>query len=114
MMSLFVMAVATMLVVTILDIQALQYASLRNTMDYDRSRYLAEAGVAHTLAILEQDFDSQDLRNNGVGPTTFPVGSGNSYSATVADQPNGTVLINAEGTAGQFTRRLQITVKMGG
>ena len=120
MMAMFVMAVASMLVVTILDTQTLQFASLRNTMDYDRARYLAEAGVGHALAILERDFENQPLRDDGIATRQFPPGSGNTYSATVeyeddkSDEDYGTMLITARGDAGQFTRWLQITVKMGG
>jgi Tfp pilus assembly protein PilX len=114
MVSMFVMAVTSMLVITILDTQTLQYASLRNTMDYDRARYLAEAGVAHALAELDLDFDSADLRKNGIGPEPFPIGSTNTYTATVVDQADGKVTITGEGTASQFTRRVQTTVKMGG
>ena len=109
MMSLFVMAVSSMLVISILDTQTLQFASLRNTMDYDRARYLAEAGVADALARLEQNFDYRVP----IPATQFPPGSGNTYLAIFEDV-DGTVLISASGTAGQFTRSLQITVKMGG
>ena len=114
MVSMFVMAVASMLVTTTLDTQTLQYASLRNTMDYDRARYLAEAGGAHALAVLEQDFQSVSLRSNGIGPVSFPIGSANTYTAVVIDQTDGTVTVTGTGTAGQFTRRVQTTVKMGG
>ena len=110
MLALFVMAVATLLVGSILDTQSLQYSALRNTMDYDRARYLAEAGVQHALGFLEQDITWRD----GIAATQFPPASGNTYSANVADGANGTVIINAQGVAGTFTRRLQITVKMGG
>lgn len=114
MLALFVMTVSSVLVISIVDTQTLQFASLRNTMDYDRARYLAEAGVAHALAILEQDWDSTSLRTTGVASTEFPSGSGNTYTATVTDGVNGTVVIAATGNAGSFSRSLQITVKMGG
>jgi type II secretory pathway component PulK len=114
MLALFVMCVATVLVVTIVDTQTLQFAALRNTQDYDRARYLAEAGVAHALGILEQDFDDPDLRTNGIPVTEYPPGSGNTYSVDVADGAGGTVIIDSTGVAGIFTRSLQVTAKMGG
>ncbi len=114
MMALFVMTVCSVLVVSIVDTQVLQFTSLRNTMNYDRARYLAEAGVAHALGVLEQDWDSTSLRATGIASTEFPAGSGNFYSAAVSDGANGTVVVNATGTAGAFSRNLQITVKMGG
>ena len=114
MMALFIMTVCATLVISVVDTQVLQFASLRNTMDYDRARYLAEAGIAHALAVLEDDFDSTSLRANGISSTEFPSGSGNTYSATVSDQLDGTVTISSVGNAGLFTRRLEISVKMGG
>jgi hypothetical protein len=108
------MLVTSILVVSIVDTQTLQFSALRNTRDYDRSRYLAEAGIAHALGILEQDWDDQNLRDNGIPATEFPIGSGNTYSVTAADGANGTVILNSTGIAGEFTRQLQITVKQGG
>jgi type II secretory pathway component PulK len=110
MLALFVMSVASLLVISILDTQTLQYSALRNTIDYDRARYLAEAGIQHALAFLEQDITWRA----GVANVEFPVGSGNRYTATATDGANGTVVIAAVGTAGTFTRRLEVTVKMGG
>lgn len=114
MLAIFVMTVCSVLVISIVDTQMLQFSALRNTIDYDRARYLAEAGVAHALGILEQDWDSATLRATGIAATEFPAGSGNTYTATVTDGANGTVVIAASGTAGVYTRSLQITVKMGG
>jgi Tfp pilus assembly protein PilX len=108
--AMFVMVVTSTLIVTMLDTQTLQYAAMRNTIDWDRARYLAEAGVQHALAQLEADIDWR----TGVSATEFPAGSGNTYSATVTDGPNGTVIVTATGTAGTITRHLQSTVKQGG
>jgi type II secretory pathway component PulK len=110
MLALFVMTVASLLVISIVDTQTLQYSSLRNTVDYDRARYLAEAGLQHALAFLEQDITWRAGLNN----EEFPAGSGNTYSVTVTDGADATVTLTATGTAGDFSRRLQVTVKMGG
>lgn len=115
MLALFVMAVASMIVVTILDTQMLQYSSLRNTIDFDRARYLADAGLHHALSVLEQDYDRSDTGGFTIPDTEFPLGSGNIYSATVGIlEADGTRLVTARGTAGSFTRRLEVRVKMGG
>ena len=115
MLALFVMAVVSMIVVVILDTQTLQYSSLRNSVDFDRARYLAEAGLHHALSTLEQDFDLNDTVGFSIPSTQFPLGSGNTYTASVGVlQADGTRVVSSQGTAGQFTRRLEIRVKMGG
>ncbi len=110
MMALFVMAVTTVLVVGILDTEAAHFAALKNTTDYDRARYLAEAGLAHALAQLEIDITWR----NGIAETEFPPGSGHYYYATVEDGPDAMVLVRATGIAGPARRRLQALVKHGG
>jgi len=115
-LALFVMAVCSMIVIATLDTQTMQFASLRNTMDFDRARYLAEAGVQHALAFLEEDYaigPGNDINKYDMGWTNFP-DSNNQYQVDLTEGPNGTVIIRADGRAGQFTRRLEITVKMGG
>jgi type II secretory pathway component PulK len=115
MLALFVMAAASMIVVTILDTQTLQYSSLRNSIDFDRARYLAEAGLHHVLSTLESDFDLSDTTGFTIASTEFPSGSGNTYTASVGVlQADGTRVVTSQGTAGQFTRKLEIKVKMGG
>ena len=110
MTAIFIMAVTTVIVVGILDTEVLEYSALRNTMNFDRARYLAAAGIYHSLAELERDITWRD----GFTNVEFPSGSGNRYSTTVADGPSGTIIVTSTGTAGDFTRRLQVTVKMGG
>lgn len=115
MLALFVMAVTTMVVVTILDTQTMQFSALRNTVDYDRARYLAEAGVQHAVSMLESDFDLNGVGGFTIPATQFPSGSGNTYQATIGPlQSDGTRIVTGEGTAGGFTRRLEIRIKMGG
>jgi hypothetical protein len=110
MTALFVMAVTAAVVIGILDTETMHYAQLRNTIEYDRARYLAEAGAAHALTFLERDIAWRD----GIGSTEYPVGSGDTYAATVADGPNGTIVITAVGVSGRISRRLELTVKQGG
>ena len=52
--AIFVMAVTSQLVISIVDTQVIQYSVLRNTLDYDRARYLAEAGIARAITELRR------------------------------------------------------------
>ena len=110
MLALFVMVFTSMLVVSIVDTQTMQYAALRNSVDYDRARYLAEAGLQHALSFLEQDITWRA----GLAGVEYPAGSGNRYSVTVTDGASGTLLLTATGNAGTFARTLQVSIKMGG
>jgi Tfp pilus assembly protein PilX len=115
MLALFVMAVTSMIIITIFDTQTLQYTALRNTVDYDRARYLAEAGIQHALSTLEIDFDQGAAGGFTIPPVQFPAASGNVYQATIGPlEEDGTRTVSAQGTAGTFTRRLEIVIKMGG
>ena len=108
--ALLVMAATTMVLVAVLDTQTMQYMALNNTLNYDRARYLAEAGMNHSLSILEQDITFRGT----ISQADFPTGSGNSYQATVQDGLGGTISISAAGTSGTFTRRVVATIKQGG
>lgn len=113
MMALFVMMVCSMIVITILDTQTLQLSALRNTIDYDRARYLAESGLQHSLAFIEQDYDLIDIDKYDIPWTNAP-DSNNQYTSDLSEGPGGTIIISAQGRSGNFTRRLEITIKMGG
>lgn len=109
-LAIFVMLVSSTLVISMAETQMLRYAALRNTRDWDSARFLAEAGLHHALSSLEDDIEWR----TGVARTEFPVGTGQSYTATVADGPSGTVRITAVGSAGTFSRVLTATIKHGG
>jgi len=108
--AILVMSATTMVLIAVLDTQSMQYMSLNNTLDYDRARYLAEAGMNHSLSILEQDITFRGT----ISQSDFPAGSGNSYGATVTDGAGGAISILASGTSGSFTRRVTANVKQGG
>lgn len=108
--AMFVMVVTSMLVLMMCDTQTIQYAALRNTIDYDRARYLAEAGVQHALALLEKDIDWRGTVPN----TEFPAKSGEYYTVTVATGSGATVTITSTGIAKDFSRTLSVVTKQGG
>ena len=102
----FVMAISTAIVVAVLETEMLQMTALRHTLDYERAYFLAGAGAHHALAELESDNDWR----TGIPSTQFPGGS-DTYSATVADDVSGAIVITATGAAGGITRTVQVTVE---
>lgn len=110
MTALFVVSVISMVVIGILQTETLQFAALRNTIDYDRARYLAEAGMHHGLSILESDITWR----GDVARTEFPAGSGEFYQAKVESGADATVVVTGLGEAGSFSRTVQVVVKQGG
>lgn len=109
-LAIFVMALATALVVATLEAERMRYIALRNTVDWESARYAAEAGLNQAFAELASDITWRD----GIATTEFPAGSGLTYSVTVSDGNNGLVHVTSIGNAGGFTRRLNSTVKQGG
>ncbi|MCA9136318.1 MAG: hypothetical protein KDB00_06160 [Planctomycetales bacterium] len=109
-LALFVMTLTSALVVGTLDAQRMRYMALRNTWDWDRARYLAEAGLHEALSHLESDFGWRA----GITTTEYPAGSGSTYSATVSEGDDGAVTVVATGQVGDFSRHITATVKHGG
>ncbi len=105
---LFVMALTTALVVSILDGLTLQMTASRNTVYYEQALYLAGAAAHHALAELENNPNWR----TGIPSTEFPSGSGNTYSATVGNGITGQVIVTTTGTAGSVTRKLQVTIEL--
>lgn len=108
--TLFITAVTTVVVVSMLQTEMLQFASLRNTVEYDRARYLAEAGVHHALAELESDITWR----GAISRTEFPRGSGDYYEASVAAVADGILTVTGTGDVGRFRRSVQVRIKQGG
>lgn len=108
-MALFVVSIITVMVVSVYEMQLAQWAVVRNTSDYERALYLAGAAVHHALAEIENDPDWRD----GVASTEYPAGSGQTYSATLADTAGGMVVVTGSGTTGEVTRKLQVTIDPG-
>ena len=108
--TLFVMMMCTLVIVSIFETQMLAMTAARNTGDYERAGYLAGAAAHHACAELE----ASPSWRTGIPSTTFPSGSGNTYSATVVDGSTNQVIVTAVGNAGSVTRTLQVTVDLGG
>lgn len=108
--TLFITSVTSMVVVSMLQTEMLQFASLRNTIEYDRARYLAEAGVHHALVQLETDITWR----GSILRTEFPRGSGDYYQAGVVAGVNGLLTVTGTGEVGRFSRSVQVQIKQGG
>ncbi len=106
-MTIFMIGVTSLLVVSMLATLTSQFAAVRNAADYERALYLAGAAVHHALVQLEEDYGWRGTLTEGAYPAD------DTYSATVAEGAEGTVLVTGTGVAGEITRRLQITVTEG-
>ena len=103
----FVMAITTVIVLSMIDTQTLRMTALRNTQQYEQSLYLAGAAVHHAIAQVEDDPDLTPPFS--IGPVEFPIGSGSNYQADVV-AASGDLVITGSGTSGNVTRYLQVTI----
>jgi Tfp pilus assembly protein PilX len=104
-LCLFVLSIVSVWVVNIFQSATVHQSALRNTIEYEQALYLANAGVHHAVA---------ELENNLTWRGTVTVGSypaSGSYSATAVNgTAAGTVDITSTGVAGGATRRLLATI----
>jgi hypothetical protein len=103
----FVMAITTVIVVSMVDTQTIRMTALRNTQQYEQALYLAGAAVHHAMAQVEDDPGLTTPFS--IGPVEFPTGSGDNYQADVVDA-SGDLVITGSGTSGDVTRYLQVTI----
>jgi catechol-2,3-dioxygenase len=104
-LCLFVLSIVTVWTVNIYESATIYQSALRNTTEYEQALYLANGGVHHAVAELENSLAWRGTVSAGSYPAS------GSYSATAADGATpGTVDITSTGIAGGATRRLQATV----
>lgn len=101
----FILFFSALMVTNILDSTTLELAALRNTMDYERALYLANAGVYEVAALLEADITWRGVITDGAYPAD------NTYTATAVDGMNHTILVTSTGRAGDITRNLQAIIE---
>lgn len=104
---LFVMTLASTTLVGVLGAMTAELVALRNTADFERALYLAGAGAHSALAELELN----PTWILGI-PNTPPSGT-QYYSATVAPQVDGTIIVTGTGVSGSVTRRVAVTIDFG-
>ena len=108
MLALLVMVVTSTILVATLDTTTLQFTAHRNTLAWDRARYLAESGGQHALAELEADSQWR----TAIPATEFPAGSGNTYTVSVVDGADGEILVTSTGVSGGVSRKVEITIEV--
>src|SRR5438552_18060195 len=102
---LFVLSLATVWTVDMLESASVYQSALRNSIEYEQALYQANAGAQHVLYQLETDLTWRGTATAGGYP-----GSG-SYSATAVNGAvSGTVDVTSTGVAGAATRRLSATI----
>ena len=104
-LCLFVLSIVTVWTVNMYESATVYQSALRNTIEYEQALYLANGGVHHALAELENNLAWRGTVSAGSYPAS------GSYSATAADgAAAGTVDVTSTGIAGGATRRLLATV----
>jgi len=102
----FILTMITLMVVNVLDTTTLELSALRNSMDYERALYLANAGVHHIAAILEADSAWRGTLSDGAYPAD------NTYFAEAVDGPDATIIVTSTGVAGDVSRHLQAVLEL--
>jgi Tfp pilus assembly protein PilX len=105
-LTLFLIAIASTLALSVINTETSQLTAARHAIDYERALYLANAGVQHACALLEQDSAWRGTVTSG----SFPADG--SYMATAADGTMMDVMITSSGIAGEVTRRVEAGVSL--
>jgi Tfp pilus assembly protein PilX len=104
-LCLFVLSIISVWTVNIFQSATVYQSALRNNIDYEKSLYLANAGVHHALAELENNLAWRSTVTAGSYPAS------GSYSATAVNgSVAGTVEITSTGVSGGATRRVSATI----
>jgi Tfp pilus assembly protein PilX len=104
-LCLFVLSIVTVWMVNMFESATSYQAALRNSIEYEQALYLANSGVHHAVAELENNLSWRGTVTAGSYPAS------GSYSATAVNgSAAGTVDITSNGVAGGTTRRLFATV----
>lgn len=102
----FFIFIVTTLVVAILDTETVELSAVRNSIDYERALYLANAGVHAAAAELE----AVATWRGTVASGSFP--SDDSYTATAVDGANHTVTVTAQGSSGGVIRTVAAVIEL--
>lgn len=105
-LCMFILSILVVMVVNVLHTTTLELSALRNSMDYERALYLANAGIHHAAANLEANTAWRGTVTDGIYPAD------NTYFAEAADGPGSTVIVTASGVAGDVIRNLQATLEL--
>ena len=103
---LFIISVVTLMVINVLGTTTLELSALRNSLEYERALYLANAGVHEVATQLEADSTWLGVITDGAYPAN------DTYQATAVSGGNYTVLVTSIGVAGEVTRTVQATIEL--
>ncbi len=98
----------TLMVISVLDTTTLETSALRNSMDYERALFLANAGV-HEMAARLEDPATKDLRTS-ITDGAYP--ADDTYEATVVDDGSYRVIVTSKGVAGEVRRTVEATIEL--
>lgn len=104
--SMFIIAFMTLMVINVTDCTTLELSALRNSMDYERALFLANAGVQEVAAQIEADSTWTGTITNGSYPAD------DTYEAIATSGANYTVAVTSVGVAGEVTRTVQATIEL--
>ena len=104
--ALFIVFAASMATVNVLNSLTAELSALRNTVEYERALYLANAGVHAAAAELEADSTWRDTVSEGAFPND------GTYTATAVDGDHSTVTITAQGAAGSVVRTVTAVIEL--
>ncbi len=102
----FFVFIVTTLVVAIFDTETIELSAVRNSIDYERALYLANAGVHAAAAELEV----APTWRGTVASGSFPMDD--SYTATAVDGANHTVTVSAQGSSGGVIRTVTAVIEL--
>ncbi len=106
MVCMFMIFLVTILVVNVLDTETLELSAVRNAIDYEKALQLANAGVHHAAAELENLSTWRGTVTDGSDPAN------DAYSATAVDGANHTVTITSHGASGGITRTVVASIEL--
>jgi Tfp pilus assembly protein PilX len=104
--SMFIIAFMTLMVINVLDSTTLELSALRNSMDYQRALFLANAGVHEVAAQLEAASTWTGTITDGSYPAD------DTYEAVAVSGANYTVIVTSVGVAGESTRTVQAVIEL--
>ena len=87
------------------DSITVEMSALRNSLDYDRALYLANAGVHQCAAQLEASSSWRGTVTDGSYPAD------NTYTATAVTGSSNTVVVTAIGVSGSISRTVVATLE---
>ncbi len=96
----------TLMVINVLDTTTLETSALRNSMDYERALFLANAGVHEMAAQLEADSTYRTTITDGAYPAN------DTYETTVVDYGSYQVIVTSKGVAGEVTRTVEACIEL--